>query len=459
MTEDFFDLLEGNTPARAEPSSVSVADPTAASHAAPIPPSPAPLPAVPREPLSAPSTARATPSMPPPTSSAMTEPSTQAEPARRARPRAKQVEPQSGPLQSEHRRRRWGLLVAVVAFLLVVAGVGTVVWSGYGSKIEQALGLGPSDDYSGTGNGTPVVVKVLSGQIGADVAATLAKDGVTKTSSAFYKLLLKSPNVQFQPGSYRLQQQMSAKAALAALQDPKNRISVKVTIPEGSTAKRIYSILSTATTVPEADFESAANDPQSLGVPAGAKSVEGFLFPATYNFDPGLSATELLKQLVAQTEQHLSQLGVDQSKQLKLVTLASMVQREAGPNPDDLGKIARVFTNRLQRGMLLQSDATVAYGRGDTTSVWTTAAQRNDASNPYNTYVHSGLPVGPIGNPGLGALQAALDPTAGSWLYFVTVNLQTGETRFETTAGQHAADVRALQAWCAASAANAAYCK
>jgi UPF0755 protein len=91
--------------------------------------------------------------------------------------------------------------------------------------------------------------------------------------------------------------------------------------------------------------------------------------------------------------------------------------------------------------------------------VWTTDAERADASNLYNTYVHEGLPVGPIGAPGDVALQAAITPTDGQWYFFVPVNLKTGETVFSVTAAEHGRAVGQLQAWCRASEENAAYCE
>ena len=137
--------------------------------------------------------------------------------------------------------------------------------------------------------------------------------------------------------------------------------------------------------------------------------------------------------------------------------MAALVQREAGSTAD-MPKIARVFFNRIDKGMLLQSDATVAYGTGHTNTVWTTAAERADPNNLYNTYVHAGLPYGPIGNPGEDAIKAAIAPADGPWLYFVPINLQSGETVFSETLAQHNAAVAQLHAWCQASPENASYC-
>jgi UPF0755 protein len=90
--------------------------------------------------------------------------------------------------------------------------------------------------------------------------------------------------------------------------------------------------------------------------------------------------------------------------------------------------------------------------------VWTTDAERADASNPYNTYANLGLPVGPIGLPGELAIDAALNPAEGDWLFFVPVNLKTGETVFNTTAEAHEASAQQLRDWCAASEENGSYC-
>jgi UPF0755 protein len=122
-------------------------------------------------------------------------------------------------------------------------------------------------------------------------------------------------------------------------------------------------------------------------------------------------------------------------------------------------KIARVFYNRLEQGMRFESDATVAYGTGNTHTVWTTSAERADPDNLYNTYVHFGMPYGPIGLPGEDAIKAALSPADGPWLFFVPINLATGETVFSETASQHEAAAQQLYAWCRENDENASYCK
>jgi UPF0755 protein len=129
-----------------------------------------------------------------------------------------------------------------------------------------------------------------------------------------------------------------------------------------------------------------------------------------------------------------------------VVTLASLVQAEAA-TPEDMGKVAQVLDNRLASGMPLQLDSTVNYANGNG-GVTTTAEDRANTS-PYNTYAHPGLPPGAIGNPGEEALRAVLNPTPGPWIYFVTVNPDTGETRFAVTAEEHAQNVALFRQWLA----------
>ncbi len=362
------------------------------------------------------------------------------------------------PRKRRRGRGPWGWIIALVVVLGLLVGGGVYVWNTYGEKIQAVLGIAPPIDYSGTGNGEEVTVVIESGDIGSDVATKLEKAGVTMTFDAFYQLLLKHPEVQFEPGNYRLQKQMSAEAALAALQDPANKIVNQVTIPEGVAAPSALELIASATDIPLEELQAQAADYTQFGIPGSAPSIEGFLFPATYTFDPGTTAHDAIAMLVNTMFEKLDAAGVAPDQRLMVLTKASIVQRESGPNVEDMAKIARVFQNRLDRGMNLQSDATVAYGTGNTHTVWTTPEERADASNPYNTYANPGLPIGPIGLPGLDAIDAVLHPAEGSWLYFVPVNLKTGETVFSNTLAEHNRAVAQLQAWCKASDENAAYC-
>jgi UPF0755 protein len=113
--------------------------------------------------------------------------------------------------------------------------------------------------------------------------------------------------------------------------------------------------------------------------------------------------------------------------------------------PEDFAKVARVIYNRLEDGQPLQMDSTVAYAN-DVYTVFTSDEQRA-VDSPYNTYLYPGLPPGPINSPGSQALEAALNPAEGSWRYFVTVDLETGETKYADTFEEHESNVAELQAW------------
>jgi UPF0755 protein len=345
------------------------------------------------------------------------------------------------------KKRRFAWIIWLVAIVVVVGGGGTAGFFAFKPQIEHVLGL-DSVDYAGSGTGK-VVITIKNGQIGSDVAATLHTAGVTKTTAVFYNLLLKQkPAVDFEPGSYQLRSHMSAQAALTALKDPKNKVFTQIVLPEGITVKQVIAKLaavSQSTGVSQAQLEAAAADYKSYGLPAAAPSLEGYLFPATYSLNPGLTAHQIFQTFVNETYARLDADGVPVADRHSVLTLASITQKEGGSTSDFL-KVARVWDNRIAQGINLQSDATVAYGAGSS-SIETTPAQRADKSDPYNTYANPGLPIGPISNPGDAAIKATLNPAPGTWLYFVVVNCSTGETVFsDTLAEQNAANAQ-LGAW------------
>lgn len=356
-------------------------------------------------------------------------------------------------------RRGAGFIAAILVGSLALLGGGAYLgWTLFEPRIRSVLGLGPAD-FVGDGTTPTVLVTIKEGDYGDAVARKLFEAGVTKSFEAVYEILLADSSIVFTPGTYELKTGMSAASALKIVSDESNRLIWKVTIPEGLIITDVIQRLSEGTGIPLDDFDTVIRDTASFRLPDGVETIEGYLFPATYEFEYGSTARQIIAKMVSTMDAYLFDLGVLAADKHKILTMASIVQREAGSNPDDFGKVARVFYNRLDAGWKLQSDATVTYGTGNFDSVWTTDAERADASNPYNTYVHDGLPVGPIGAPGLVALQAAVTPTDGPWYFFVPVNLKTGETKFSVTAAQHADGVRQLRAWCAASEENAAYCE
>jgi UPF0755 protein len=158
----------------------------------------------------------------------------------------------------------------------------------------------------------------------------------------------------------------------------------------------------------------------------------------------------MLSTMVAQTVSRLDALEVPADQRQAVLTKASIVEREVNL-PEYYGQVARVIENRLTDdddvNGRLQMDSTVLYGVGKVGGVPTQADLDDD--NPYNTYLHPGLPPTPIGAPGEAALDAVINAPEGDWLYFATVNLDTGETKFAATLDEHNANVAELRAWLA----------
>jgi UPF0755 protein len=330
--------------------------------------------------------------------------------------------------------------------VVLLAGTGGALYAT--GVLESIISPGPADfDGSGTGS---VSFTISEGDIGEDIATNLYEQGVTASFESFYDLLLKTePAPTFVPGVFMLKEKMSAAAALEALLDPNNVQVDRVAIPEGTSEVRIIELIAEATGIPIADIQAEAADVASFGVPAEAPKLEGFLFPATYTFTPGTSARDILQTMVDRCFQALDDAGVAPEDRFRIITMASLIQKEAGV-AEDFPKVSRVFWNRLDESMwptgLLESDATVAYGAG-VKRVETTVEERADTNNPYNTYVHPGPLYAPISNPGDVAINAALNPIEGPWFYFVCVNYETGETIFSTTIDEHLAAVEIWGQW------------
>ncbi len=341
------------------------------------------------------------------------------------------------------RRRRgaWGCLIALIVLGALIAGAAFFLQGPITSLVER---FQPPEDYSGAGTGE-VVFMINEGDGGETIAANLEEQDIVASSEAFIEeVTSRSEQPTFYPGAYRMANRMSAEDALDALLDPENKLENTFVIQEGLWARDALANASAATGIPVEELEAAASDPQALGLPEEATSVEGFLFPATYTFGPDVTAEEVVQTLVDRSFQALDDAGVAPEDRWETVIIASLIEREAGSEADAY-KVSRVIRNRLDAeqfpSQLLQFDSTVHYGTGDDTVVTTTDAERADASNPYNTYVHPGLPPGPIGNPGDVTIDAAQNPADGPWLYFVTVNLETGETVFSATLEEHEAAV------------------
>jgi len=335
------------------------------------------------------------------------------------------------------------MIVLLVALGLVV-GTGVVAISVLWPMVTS---LTASNDYTGGGYGA-VSIAVNEGDSSRTIAAALEKAGVVKSAGAFENAAAGNPlSGSIQPGMYAMHFKMSALAALAMLLNRGDRTAGQVTIREGMWTSEIISKLSAATGRPLAEYTAALKNPDLLGLPAQAKgNVEGYLFPSTYPFRADTTAVQQLQTMVSKSLDELSTLGVTPDKAQRVLTVASIVEAEAQA-ATDRPKVARVIENRLAKAMPLQLDTTVSFIAQRRGKVGTTDAQRASKS-PYNTYLVTGLPPGPIDSPGLSSIQAAVSPTPGPWLYFVAVNPTTGETRFAVDAAGHAANVKLFLAWC-----------
>jgi UPF0755 protein len=365
----------------------------------------------------------------------------------RPAPSGRQAERERQRAAATKRRRR---IVTAGVTLTALAGVAAATVLVVLPFIDDLRG-DPTEvvsDYPGPGIGSTEVV-VYSGDGGAAIAETLVDAGVVATASAFIDAYSLNPDAQsIQPGTYKLPKEMRAADALAALLNADNRQVVKYTIPEGFRVDQVYARIAEATGLTVDALAAAASDTEAIGLPAEAEGdVEGWLFPATYEVDPEATPVQVLAPMVAKTVEVLETLGAEPASWRQTLILASMIEKEAKLD-EDRPKVARVFLNRIKEGILLQSDATVSYGVGNFSSVFTTDEERA-ADNPYNTYLNPGLPGGAICNPGEASITAALGPAEGDWLYFVVINLESGETAYAEDAAGHEANVLEMQQWIA----------
>lgn len=338
----------------------------------------------------------------------------------------------TGPPPRRRRQRRANG-VAIVGVLVALALVAGAVVFGY-----RALS-GPDEpsDYPGPGAGAVAVV-VAPGDSASVITTTLAAADVVKSAGAFVDAANADPRSRgIAPGTYKLKKQMNAAGALTLMLDPASRQDV-VTIPEGTRLSDTLALIAKETRLELPALEAAADDTDALGLPAygrSAPSAEGFLFPAQYDVAPGEDAPDFLERMV---DRYLTTTkGIRFAERARaagkdpydVLIVASIVQDEVAPS--DYGKAARAIQNRLDIDMKLQLDSTLNYGLGRKTVSVTIADTRKPG--PYNTYLNKGLPPTPINSPGEAALEAALEPDDGDWLYWVTTDLESQTTKFATT--------------------------
>ncbi|WP_334170316.1 endolytic transglycosylase MltG [Sinomonas sp.] len=346
-------------------------------------------------------------------------------------------------------RRRSRQFKAIISMTIALALIVGACFLG-AAVLRPLLGMDKVTDYPGPGTGQ-VSITVQPGSGPRAVAEELQQDGVIADVDTFLNAFA-STGASLHPGDFTFKKQMKSSDAAAILGGDNSKI-VYFALSAGMRVSDSLAAIAQSTGLNPNDLNTLNSQPQQFGLPAQAKSLEGYLAPGEYKFPIGTSAKDIITKLVSTTMDELKADGItDPVKQYQVLTVASIVQAEGGQA--DYGNVAGAIYNRLkpndQTNGLIQSDATVTYGLG-TKTVQLTDAQKADASNPYNTYVHAGLPPGPIGSPGSKAVAAAAHPTANNYLYWVTVNLDTGETKFASTYAEHQANVAQYQQWCTAN--------
>lgn len=349
--------------------------------------------------------------------------------------------------RAQRRRNAISFVVMVIALALLAGG---------GWVLVRPL-LTPDDgpttvsDYPGPGHGEVQVV-VEEGDSGSQIAETLVEANVVATTSAFVSAFSANPDASsIQAGTYSLQEEMRAADAVRALLDPASRADMTITVPEGVRASNIYERIATQLQVDVSEVEAAADEVAENYLPEEANgNIEGWLLASTYNIHPDDTAQSILETMVDRTVASLDDLDVPADEREDILTIASIVEAEV-VLPEDRGKVARVVDNRLagcSGDGTIGMDSTLAYGL-DTPAAEITSAQWDDASLPYNTRRVPGLPPTPINSPGQASIEAALDPPEGNWCYFVTVNLDTGETRFTDDPEEHKHNQELFREWVA----------
>ena len=323
------------------------------------------------------------------------------------------------PKHRSARRPRQLIFLAGAVILLV----GLLAAFG-GRSLLYAL-TGPPD-YAGAGTGK-VVVQVTAGQSAGAIGDTLQRRAVVKSSQAFRDAAASNPRARtLQPGYYSLRSRMSGQAALGLLLDPAARLRSKVVLPEGTSLTTALTLIANGSEIPLAELTAAAAQPATLGLPAYAKNhLEGLLFPATYDVEPGTTARALLTTMVQRFGQAAAQVDLVAGaakigrSPYDVLIVASLIEKETA-YADDRAKVARVVYNRLTIDMALQFDSTVNYSKAEPTA--RLSNKDTMVASAHNTYLHKGLPPTPIDAPGVLALEAALQPAAGNYIFFVTIS-------------------------------------
>jgi len=300
---------------------------------------------------------------------------------------------------------------------------------------------------AGQPHGAPTRVIIPRGASFGQATDSLARNGLVG-SPRLFRLYgrFTGGDRKVKPGTYLLKHGTPWSDIISALNGGRGLVNT-VTVPEGYTISQITPLLARTLNVPADSVTAAVSDTALLArLDVPTKTLEGYLFPDTYAFPIGTTARQAVREMVYAFERRwrpdwdssIAELKINRND---LVTMASIVEREARL-PEERPVIAAVYYNRLKKGMLLQADPTVQYALGH--HVGRVLYKDLTIDSPYNTYVHKGLPPGPVASPGVASLIAAANPANVPYLYFVAS--RDGHHEFRMTLEQHTNAVREVRA-------------
>lgn len=334
----------------------------------------------------------------------------------------------------------------LLAIVLIVIVIGV---SGY---FYVQNGLGPVDES----NQETVEVTIPVGSNASDIAGILSDAGVVNNAQLFDYYLKFNNNDELQAGHYEFNRSMGAEEILGTIQEGGEPIFVDadttITVIEGMQIEEIAAIVGENTAITAEEFIDVVNDEDFIAdlqtqfpsMLAGLTEIEGlnytlegYLFPATYDYFAGMTAQELITQMIGATNNVYQSLLADLEYTYldfhQVLTLASVVEREA-VTQEDRQLVSGVFYNRIEVGMPLQSDITVLYALGEHKEFVTYSDLEVDS--PYNTYMYDGLPPGPINSPSLMSIESVIYPEWNNYYYFVA-DLDTGDVYYSSTIEEH----------------------
>lgn len=338
---------------------------------------------------------------------------------------------------------KWSLkkkiVYALLALVIILSTVVSIVYFNYKSNIQP---YSTSDE--------PLIIDVPMGSSIKKIGEILEDNKIIKSANAFYFYAKGKGALDLRAGTYQLSPSMSLDNIISVLEEGKVYVeNVKFTVPEGFTVEKIADLLQAKGLVDREEFLQAVNNEDFSSdvwfinhIPKEAKvkyKMEGFLFPKTYSVKKDASAKDIILMMLKQTEKEFPKewLGELQKRKVTFhdaITLASIIEREAVVDAER-SKIAQVYYNRIRTGMKLQADATVQYSLGEQKERILYSDLEIDSL--YNTYKYKGFPPGPIANPGIEAIKAAVFPETHDYLFYVTKKDGSGGHYFAKTFNEH----------------------